>query len=216
MISIHALKAFVLKGLTLEVPDAAIHLILGANGAGKSTLLRTLAGLLTPEAGTVTVTGKAALLMQESDYQIFGETVIDDMTLTETHPSTESQKAALALAENFGLKPDAKTRSLSFGEKRKLALASLLITKPDVFLLDEPTASLDWPATKALLTDIERIQCENPKATFLIATHAPEDFLTISNLTASVLFNGELVVTGPIEAVRKAILENPAWGLRSF
>ncbi len=216
MISIHALKAFVLTGITLEVPEGAIHLILGANGAGKSTLLRTLAGLLTPEAGTVTVTGKAALLMQESDYQIFGETVIDDMTLTETPPSTESQKAALALAENFGLNPEAKTRSLSFGEKRKLALASLLITKPDVFLLDEPTASLDWPATKALLTDIERIQCENPKATFLIATHAPEDFLTISNLTASVLFNGAFVATGPIETVRQAITENPAWGLRSF
>ena len=216
MISIHALKAFVLKGLTHEVPEGAIHLILGANGTGKSTLLRVLAGLLTPEAGTVTVDGKTALLMQESDYQIFGETVIEDMTLTETPSSHESQERALALAKNFGLKPEAKTRSLSFGEKRKLALSSLLITKPDVFLLDEPTASLDWPSTKALITDIERIQSENPKATFLIATHTPEDFLTFKNLTASVLFNGELVVTGPIEAVRKAILENPAWGLRPF
>lgn len=216
MISIHALKAFVLKGLTIDVPEGAIHLILGANGTGKSTLLRVLAGLLTPEAGTVTVNGKTALLMQESDYQIFGETVIEDMTLTETPSSHESQERALALAKNFGLKPEAKTRSLSFGEKRKLALSSLLITKPDVFLLDEPTASLDWPSTNALITDIERIQYENPKATFLIATHAPEDFLAFKNLTASVLFNGELVVTGPIEAVRKAILENPTWGLRPF
>ncbi len=216
MISIHALKAFVLNEVTLEVPEGAVHLILGANGTGKSTLLRILADLLNPEAGSVKVDGKTALLMQESDYQIFGETVLEDITLTLNCPSKESLDRALELARSFALNPNAKTKNLSFGQKRKLALASLLIGKPDVFLLDEPTSSLDWPATKALLSDIERIQSENPKATFLIATHEPQDFLAIQNLTASVLFQGSFVATGPIATIREAIAENTAWGLRPF
>ncbi len=216
MITIDALKAFVLNEVTLKVSEGAVHLILGANGTGKSTLLRVLAGLLTPESGTVTVAGKTALLMQESDYQIFGETVLEDITLTLNHPTKEALDKASELALRFGLNPNAKTKDLSFGQKRKLALTSLLITKPDVFLLDEPTASLDWPATKAFLTDIERIQNENTKATFLIATHEPQDFLSIKNLTASILFNGSFVSSGSIDSVRKAIKENASWGLRPF
>ncbi len=216
MISIHALKAFVLNEVTLEVPEGAVHLILGANGTGKSTLLRILADLLNPEAGSVKIDGKSSLLMQESDYQIFGETVLEDITLSLNCPSKDLLAKASELAMSFGLNPNAKTKKLSFGQKRKLALASLLIAKPDVFLLDEPTSSLDWPATKALLSDIKRIQSENPKATFLIATHEPQDFLAIQNLTASVLFHGSFVATGPIATIRKAIVENPAWGLRPF
>lgn len=216
MIEINALKSFVLNGVTLQIPEGAVHLILGANGTGKSTLLRILAGLLTPESGSVKVNGKTTLLMQESDYQIFGETVLEDLTLGLINPNDAELKRAKAIAKIFDLYHEAKTKNLSFGQKRKLALASLLITNPDVFLLDEPTASLDWPATKALLTDIEKIQSENPKATFLIATHAPEDFLLIKNLTASVLFDGAIVSSGSIDTVRKEIHENASWGLRPF
>lgn len=216
MIEINALKSFVLNGVTLSLTEGALHLILGANGTGKSTLLRLLAGLIEPESGSVNVTGSAALLMQDSHYQIFGETVLEDMTLGFTNPRENQINRALGVAKNFGLKPQAKTKNLSFGEKRKLALASLLITDPDVFLLDEPTSGLDWPSTKALLADIENIQAKNKKATFVIATHEPEDFLTLPNLSASVLFAGSLVATGEIEAIREAISQNPAWGLRPF
>ncbi len=216
MIEINALKSFILNGVTLSLTEGTLHLILGANGTGKSTLLRLLAGLIEPESGSVNVTGSAALLMQDSHYQIFGETVLEDMTLGFTNPKENQINRALEIAKNFGLKPQAKTKNLSFGEKRKLALASLLITDPDVFLLDEPTSGLDWPSTKALLADIENIQAKNKKATFVIATHEPEDFLTLPNLSASVLFAGSLVATGEIEAIREAISQNQNWGLRPF
>ena len=216
MIQINALKSFVLNRVTLTVPEGALHLILGANGTGKSTLLRVLSGLLAPESGSVKVAGKATLLMQESDYQIFGDTVLEDMTLGFTNPKGDELDRAKAIAWNLDLDPEAKTKNLSFGQKRKLALASLLITNPDVFLLDEPTASLDWPGTLALLRDIESIQAEKPKATFLIATHEPEDFLSMKNLTASVLFDGAIVTSGSIETIRNAIAKNSSWGLRPF
>ncbi len=140
----------VLRGLELTVRRGEFLAILGGNGAGKTTALRLLTGLQTPHRGTVRVTGKAALLPQEVRALFAKKTVRED--LAEAASDTEALSYAAALCR---LEPllDRHPYDLSGGEQQRAALAKLLLTRPDVLLLDEPTRGLD-AAFKAELASI--------------------------------------------------------------
>ncbi len=158
--------------LTLrEGEQAGLH---GPNGSGKTTLLRLIMGLETPQSGRllyrgVAVADGAALhrlrcgvgyVMQNSEDQLFSVTVLEEVAFGPLNLGLkrgEARDRAMETLENMGLSKlaDRTTHRLSLGEKKMVAIASVLSMRPEALLLDEPTASLDDEA-RARIIDILR------------------------------------------------------------
>ncbi len=161
----------------LEIPRGRCTILLGRNGSGKSTLLKVLDGLLFPQAGSVAAFGRpltekalgdpvfrrffrstAGLVFQDADVQCFSTTVREELAFGPRQMGFDeaevSRRVDAALAE-LGIAPlaDRYPYNLSGGEKKRVALASILTLDLEAYLLDEPTASLD-PAAEGVLIDI--------------------------------------------------------------
>jgi ATPase subunit of ABC transporter with duplicated ATPase domains len=139
--------------------DRGDHLlIMGLNGAGKTTLLRILAGVTEPDLGEVIVHYKSRLgyYAQEHEQIRDGETVLAHMA----EVSTEPERVLRSILGHFLLadKVDQDAGTLSGGEKTKLALAQLVVARPNVLLLDEPTNNLDPQAKSALLAALHHYE----------------------------------------------------------
>ncbi|NQT37606.1 MAG: ABC transporter ATP-binding protein [Planctomycetes bacterium] len=162
----------VLRRCCLELRPGQRVGVTGANGSGKSTLLHLIVGLLMPDEGTIEAFGKprnreadfrevrrrAGLLFQDSEDQLFCPTVAEDVafgplnlgrTRGQVHEVVARSLDTLGLAGY----EDRVTYQLSGGEKRLVALATVLAMEPDVLLLDEPTAGLD-EAVQQRLADL--------------------------------------------------------------
>lgn len=155
------------QGLTLEVKRGERIALLGANGSGKSTLLRLLAGLAFPERGDIAFFGESlteARLQQETfffrfrrsvgvvfqnpDVQLFNASVFDELAfgpLQMRWPKDRIREKVEAALDMMGIAPlrDRPPHRLSGGEKKRVALASVLVLNPEVLILDEPAAGLD-------------------------------------------------------------------------
>jgi len=166
-----------LAGIDLDIWPGEQVVLLGANGSGKSTLLKLLDGIYAPSGGTMTALGadiaavaagkdsfrfhrRVGLVFQDPDVQLFCATVFDDvafgplqlgMTRDEVKERVDEALASMDIAHLADRAPF----ELSGGEKKRAAIASVLSLRPDVILLDEPTASLD-PRTKWVLVDLIR------------------------------------------------------------
>lgn len=165
-----------LNGVSLTIGRGRRVAILGANGSGKSTLLRILDGLYFPTGGAITVFGeplteerlqdesfafqfrrRVALVFQNPDVQLFNPTVFDEVAfgpLQLRWPRDEIRRRVaevLDLMEIAHLK-DRSPHRLSGGEKKRVALASVLVLDPEVLLMDEPTAALD-PRSQSQVID---------------------------------------------------------------
>jgi len=166
-----------LEDVSLRVAEGEIVTLLGANGSGKSTLLKLLNGIYAPSEGTMRALGRdikavaagmdafqfhreVGLVFQDPDVQLFSATVFDDVAFgpLQLGLSQDEVKArcdeALQQMEITHLAQRAPFE-LSGGEKKRAAIASVLSLRPDVILLDEPTASLD-PRTKWVLVKLLR------------------------------------------------------------
>ena len=160
----------VLAGLTLDLMPGERLVVSGANGAGKTTLLRLIAGLIRPTAGQVRLAGvlcrreadfrparrAIGFLFQDSDDQLFSPTVIEDvafgpLNLGLSRAAAFAQAQAQLAALQLDHLADRPVRALSGGEKRLVCLAGLLVMRPRLLLLDEPTTGLD-PEAEARLT----------------------------------------------------------------
>lgn len=170
----HAGGPPVLLGADFELRPGERVALVGSNGAGKTTLLHLMVGLLCPGAGSITAFGRprrsdadfrdvrarAGLLFQDSDDQLFCPTVAEDVAfgpLNLGHSRAEVLRIVTETLAMLGLQGfEARvTHKLSGGEKRLVALATVLAMRPEVLLLDEPTAGLDR-ATEARLIAILR------------------------------------------------------------
>ena len=146
--------------------------LVGPNGAGKTTLLHLIVGLATPSAGQLlafgeerrverdfqTVRARVGLLFQDADDQLFCPTVLEDVAfgpLNLGRSSAQARADAIETLDLLGLSGFAErvTHRLSAGQKRLVALATVLAMRPDVLLLDEPTNGLD-EATEERLTNL--------------------------------------------------------------
>jgi cobalt/nickel transport system ATP-binding protein len=164
-------SAPILHQLSFAVQDKRVGII-GPNGCGKTTLLHLMVGLLTPDKGEVLFQGKpiatkddlrvlrkdVGFLFQNSDDQLFSPTVIEDVAfgpLNLGFSPAEAKEIAVKTLENLGLIgfEDRITHRLSGGEKKLVALATILAMKPRMLLLDEPTNNLD-PKTRSHLIEI--------------------------------------------------------------
>ncbi len=182
-----------LEHVSLKVKAGEGLVILGANGSGKSTLLKILDGLYFPTAGAVCAFGhplteaafqedafnydfrrRVSLVFQDSDVQLFMPSVWDEvafaplqlgMNKEEVNARVEAALEALQI-EKLRERPP---HQLSSGEKRRVALASVLSLSPEVWLLDEPTTGLD-PRSQGWLVEFILDQCQAGK-TLITATH---------------------------------------------
>jgi cobalt/nickel transport system ATP-binding protein len=181
-----------LQGITFDVPKGARIVLLGANGSGKSTLLRLLDGLYVSSSGTIHFDGvqledarlqqedfvfefrrRVALLFQDPDVQLFNSSVFDEVAFGPLQlrwpKETIKTRVAEALREmEISDLWDRAPHRLSGGEKKRVALASILIMQPEVLLLDEPTAALDPRSQSQFVHLLEHL---DEGKTVITATH---------------------------------------------
>jgi energy-coupling factor transport system ATP-binding protein len=145
-------KTWALRGLDLTVERGERVLLLGPSGAGKSTLLAALAGLLPENSGeregTIDVDGRTGVVFQDPQSQLVMSRVGDDVAFGLENIGTPAADIWPRVDEvlqrvGFRYEKTRKVEALSGGEQQRLALAGALATRPDVLLLDEPTANLD-------------------------------------------------------------------------
>lgn len=197
-----------LHAVSLQVNSGESVAIVGANGAGKSTLLHQLNGLLTPTAGHIHICDHplnsktlpqirrhVGMVFQNPDDQLFMTNVIEDVCFGPLNLGLTSQQAlkvAREALDQVGVLnlQDRTPCRLSDGEKRRVAIAGVLATSPEILVLDEPTSGLD-PWARRQLIDLLR----NLDHTRLIATH---DFDLAHNLCERtiVLCDGKIIADG--------------------
>jgi energy-coupling factor transport system ATP-binding protein len=156
----------VLDGVDLELQRGEIVALVGPNGSGKTTLGKLAAGLLEPQRGRVTRAGRPAYLSQDPGRYLVRERVDEEVALA-VGGDLERARRALATV-GLAWAAERHPRDLSSGERERLALAAVLVTEPDVLVLDEPTRGVD-PDRKAELAALLRAGAAG-RATLLI-TH---------------------------------------------
>jgi energy-coupling factor transport system ATP-binding protein len=169
-----------IDGCSLTIPGPGLWMLVGSNGSGKSTLLRLVAGLLTPEAGTIRLNGKPALVFQNPDHQLLLPSVSSDLQLglPAGCPAAEIPLRLRQALDQVGLTGLERRpiHTLSGGQKQRLAIAGALAGEAGLLLLDEPTALLDPDSQREILALIHRL-CHRPDQplTALWITHRLEE-----------------------------------------
>jgi cobalt/nickel transport system ATP-binding protein len=219
-----------LRGLSLQVAEGENIVLLGANGSGKSTLLRILDALCFPSLGSVAFCGqrltpelfhqdgfalsfrrRVALVFQNPDVQLFNPTVFDEVAfgpLQLQWPKEQISARVTATLElmKIGHLRDRPPHRLSGGEKKRVALASVIVLEPEVLLLDEPTAALDprsqsqiidliqdWKgASKTVITATNQLEIVEDIASRIVVLE--EGKVTASGAPAEILSNHELLL----------------------
>ncbi|MGC2425384.1 MAG: metal ABC transporter ATP-binding protein [Nitrospirota bacterium] len=189
----------VLSGISFSIARGGFIAILGANGSGKSTLLKTLLGLIPPVSGRIVTASSGAPIVFgyvpqsvhfDPIYLLTGFDVAVMGTYGRVRPgrfippaerdfTTECLRAAGA--EEFARK---KFAELSGGQKQRILIARALVTRPDVLVLDEPTAGIDHAATHAAMDFISQIR-KGKKITVLLVTH---DFAAVRRHAEQVIW----------------------------
>ena len=206
-----------LDGLTLEVARGSIFGFLGPNGAGKTTTVRLLLGLLAPTSGHAEVLGydvgtasqhirerSGALLEHDGLYErLTAQENLEFYGRIVRLPRLERRRRIQELLERFGLwerRLDA-TGTWSRGMKRKLALARVLLNRPELIFLDEPTAGLDPGAAAALRDDLAALVAQE-RATIFLNTHNLAEAERLCD-TIGVIAQGRLLALGPPHELRR-------------
>lgn len=178
----------VLVGASCSIAPGSRWVLLGGNGSGKSTLLRCLSGAVQPDGGTVRRYGELVrydragliahrrqvqLVLQDPDDQLFAATVAQDVSYGPVHMGCTQEQVRERVAESLAALAishlhDRPIHHLSYGQRKRVAVAGALAMRPDVLLLDEPTAGLDPAAVTDLLNALSNIAAN---AAVVMATH---------------------------------------------
>ncbi len=198
-----------LSDINLRIQKKEKVAVLGPNGAGKSTLLKIAAGLLHPSKGIVKLFGQAlvknnaydlrkrvGLLFQDPDDQIFMPRVWDDVAFGPINLGHSEEEVNILVREALsasGLKgfEDRVPHHLSYGEKKRVAIAGILAMKPEILLLDEPTSNLD-PKGKSELVNLIKSSCE----TIVLATHDVNSAVKIAD--RAIVLNKNVIADCPL------------------
>ena len=207
-----------LENVDMDIPKGKCVAILGPNGAGKSTLLKIMAGLLAPASGSVLITGKEAtakgvnrdvgIVFQDPDDQIFMPRVWDDIAFGPINLGLEKpevEKRVEKVMKVSGLEgfADRIPHHLSYGEKKRVAMAGILAMEPSILLLDEPTANLDPEGRAGIMKFIKGLGI-----TIVLATHDIEAAAVMADRIY--LLDGKILAEGKAREIltNRAMLES--------
>jgi cobalt/nickel transport system ATP-binding protein len=225
-----------LNNLTLRIPANKRCALIGQNGCGKTTLFLLANGLYKPQKGNVKFQGKplqydrssltklrqkVGLIFQDPEQQLVASTVEEDISYGLCNlglPEKEIQQRVEEALVEFGLNELAErpVHHLSLGQKKRVSIADVMVLKPELLLLDEPTAYLDRLHTRNLMTTLKKIHSYG--TTILMATHDLdlvyrwadwifEDLQLGVPLIYEMLFAEEVAEEGPVlERLRQRIL----------
>ncbi|HYK72310.1 MAG TPA: ATP-binding cassette domain-containing protein [Pseudoneobacillus sp.] len=204
-----------LKHVSFQIKQGEVVGLLGENGAGKTTLLRTIATLLTPTDGTITVAGYDTLknpdeVKKKIGVLFGGETgLYDRLTARENLEyfatlyglSKHETKVRIDdLAKMFGMRDylNRKVAGFSKGMRQKVAIARTLIHNPDIILFDEPTTGLDITSSNVFRQLVHQLKRDGK--TIIFSSHIMEEVTMLCD-TVAMMHKGELVHHGALEAL---------------
>jgi cobalt/nickel transport system ATP-binding protein len=208
-----------INGVSFAVGQGERVAILGPNGSGKSTLILLIAGLLVPQKGDIKVFGekttsknfhkfrsRIGIVFQDPDDQLFTQSVIEDVEYGPNNlklPDEDIKQRSREVLEKIGIYhlKDRPPHRLSFGEKKKASLATALVLKPELLILDEPTANLDLASRRGLLNMLNDLNREG--TTVLVSTH---DVEALPELAERVMVISHGALLG--EGVTSEVLQN--------
>src|ERR1017187_2211586 len=227
-VSYHYNQVTALNRLSMQVQRGERVALLGANGSGKSTLLRLLAGLCFPEHGEISFLGESlteqrlqdeefffrfrrrvGLVFQNADVQLFSPSVFDELAFGPLQLRWPARKirdrvGEVLLAMDIAHLQDRAPHRLSGGEKKRVALASVLVLDPEVLLLDEPSGALD-PSSQARIVDF-LVSCGNGSKTVITSTHDMDTLEDIAD-RCYVFANGRVAGEGtPLDILHDVAL----------
>ncbi|MEN8172665.1 MAG: ABC transporter ATP-binding protein [Chloroflexota bacterium] len=201
-----------LHEITLQIPRGEKAAIVGPNGAGKSTLMLHLNGIIQGQGEICVdglpvvkdnlpiIRGKVGLVFQNPDDQLFSPTVFEDVAFGPLHMGLPEEKIFIHVEEalnQVGMREYAERLShhLSVGEKKRIAIATVLAMKPEILVLDEPSAGLDPRARRSLITLLQEMPI-----TMLISTH---DMGLVAELLPRMIImdQGHIVADGPTDGL---------------
>ena len=204
----------VLDDLCFTLEEGTKLGLIGHNGSGKTTMLHIIMGLLKPSSGTIRVFGKPietkkdfldvrrkiGFLFQDADDQLFCPTVLEDIAfgpLNLGKSPTEAREMAMETLERLNLKgfEERVTHKLSGGEKKLVALATVLVMQPKALLLDEPTTGLDEDTNIRIITLLNSLDIS-----YVIVSHE-YDFLARTTRHIYSVQNGQIVYNGDSSAL---------------
>ena len=222
-----------LDDISLVIEDGEFVGLIGHTGSGKSTLVQHLNGLLKPTKGAIEVNGvkienktrglkelrqKVGLVFQYPEHQLFEETVYADIAFGPRNLGCKEAEIEARIKESMmlvGLDYESiKGRSpfeLSGGQRRRVAIAGVLAMKPEILILDEPTAGLDPRGRDEILGQIADLHREY-KLTIILVSHSMEDIAKLVNRII-VMNKGKIALDGPPKEVFKHSQELSEMGL---
>ncbi len=221
MIALHDVhKAFgankVLRGVTLDVARGTSCVIIGGSGTGKSVLLKCILGLVTPDAGTITVdgqnvgTGDRDTFLQRFGMLFQGGALFDSLPVWQNvgfrllrgalqRPVAEAREVAIEKLRRVGLSADVADKfpaELSGGMQKRVSLARAIAAAPEIIFFDEPTTGLD-PIMAGVINELIREIVTEMGATAMTITHDMTSVRAIAD-TVAMLHGGVIRWTGPV------------------
>ncbi|MBQ7036933.1 MAG: energy-coupling factor transporter ATPase [Clostridia bacterium] len=208
------------RDVNFTIEDGTFCGIIGHTGSGKTTLVQMLAGLVRPTEGKVLINGldvhdkkirlnelkgKVGLVFQYPEYQLFGETVLEDVMFGPLNlglSEADARKKAKAALRDTGVDAslfDSSPFELSGGQKRRIAIAGVLALSPEILILDEPTAGLDPMGRDEILSCISELH-KREKITVLLISHSMEDMAKYAQQIL-VMDGGKLCMHDTVENV---------------
>lgn len=224
-----------LDGVSFGINDGSMCGIIGHTGSGKSTLLQTLDGLIKPSGGSIVLDGvsvtdpktklvdvrrKVGIVFQYPEYQLFEETVYEDVAFGPKNLGIEGDELDRTIREsielvglNYEKVKDKSPFELSGGQKRRVAIAGVIAMNPSILILDEPTAGLDPTAHRDILNMIRKIH----KTRGIIIIFVSHNMGDVADMCDQVLVmdDGKIILDGSPEYVfsQKRTLDEVGLGL---
>jgi len=210
-----------LKDINLTIESGEFIGLIGHTGSGKSTLIQHLNGLLKATSGSIWIHGtditkpgiklkdirkKVGLVFQYPEYQLFEETVAKDIAFGPANLGLDDKEVQLRVREAMEMVKlpyealkDRSPFDLSGGQRRRVAIAGVLAMKPDILILDEPTASLDPRGRDEILDQIKTLHHQQ-RLTVILVSHSMEDIGRLVDRII-VMHQGRIALTGSPRAI---------------
>jgi branched-chain amino acid transport system ATP-binding protein len=209
----HYGRAWILKGVSLEVPDGSVVALLGRNGAGKSTTLKTIMGLVHPSAGSVRFDGaaigeasahainKLGIAYVPEERRVFGDLSVDEHLAISARGGSWTPQRIFELFPPLVKLRNRRGRFLSGGEQQMLAIARALMTGPKLLMLDEPSQGLAPVIVDAVMSSVAAMRAEG--LAILLVEQNVEIALDVAT-HSYVIDQGQIVFNGSRDELRAA------------